>query len=245
MVAASRILGHLFESPVEGGSHRLPQHGPTGFADGRQLGKRPFLCTVLLELGHEQSVRQHHQVHVPGLALAVAQLTSSHAQLLFSVSMERFRACPTIAVDLQNPNDFPSHAVGYQDLTCRPIALLVPDNHDPHFVVHLGDMDGGGEIPLLLPAVTKRLAAVGVDFRGRLERCGIAISMDGRGRALDNVFIERLWRSVKYEEVYLKDYATAWEAEESLANYFRFYCHDRIHQFLGYRTPAAVYGQGR
>jgi len=78
-------------------------------------------------------------------------------------------------------------------------------------------------------------------FTGRLEACGVAISMDGRGRAIDNVFVERLWRSVKYEEVYLKDYANAWEAEDSLSTYFRFYCHERIHQALGYRTPAQVY----
>ena len=58
---------------------------------------------------------------------------------------------------------------------------------------------------------------------------------------MDNVFIERLWRSVKYEEVYLKDYTTVWEAEDSLAAYFGFYCHRRIHQALGYRTPAEVY----
>lgn len=78
-------------------------------------------------------------------------------------------------------------------------------------------------------------------FTSRLEACGVAISMDGRGRALDNVFIERLWRSVKYEEVYLRDYADGWEAEASLARYFRFYREERIHQALGYETPAAVY----
>ena len=82
-------------------------------------------------------------------------------------------------------------------------------------------------------------------FTGRLKECGIAISMDGRGRAIDNVFIERLWRSVKYEEVYRKDYADGWEAEDSLASYFDFYCHERIHQALDYRTPAEVYGRQR
>jgi Transposase and inactivated derivatives len=70
---------------------------------------------------------------------------------------------------------------------------------------------------------------------------GIAISMDGRGRALDNVFVERLWRSVKYEEVYLKDYANLQEATAGLGAYFCFYNEERIHQALGYRTPAAVY----
>jgi len=78
-------------------------------------------------------------------------------------------------------------------------------------------------------------------FTSRLEGCGIAISMDGRGRALDNVFIERLWRSVKYEEVYLKDYADGWEAEEQLGRYFEFYCEERVHQALDYRTPSALY----
>ncbi len=84
-----------------------------------------------------------------------------------------------------------------------------------------------------------------VSFTGRLVSHGVAISMDGRGRALDNVFIERLWRSVKYEEVYLRDYADGWEAQQSLETYFRFYCRERIHQSLGYRTPAAVYGTRR
>jgi putative transposase len=78
-------------------------------------------------------------------------------------------------------------------------------------------------------------------FTNRLEAASIAISMDGRGRALDNVFIERLWRSVKYEEVYLRDYADGHEAEQSLATYFQFYCEERVHQSLQYRTPGEVY----
>ena len=66
--------------------------------------------------------------------------------------------------------------------------------------------------------------------------------MDGRGRALDNVFVERLWRSVKYEEVYLHDYATPVEAYQGLDRYFRFYNEERFHQSLGYLTPGEVYG---
>lgn len=84
-----------------------------------------------------------------------------------------------------------------------------------------------------------------VAFTGCLEARGIAISMDGRGRALDNVFVERLWRTVKYEEVYLKDYDDAWEAERNLGEFFDYYCHERGHQALGKRTPAAVYGVRR
>jgi putative transposase len=80
-------------------------------------------------------------------------------------------------------------------------------------------------------------------FTSRLESCGIAISMDGGGRAIDNVFIERLWRSVKYEEVYLRDYTDGWRAEDSLGAYFRFYNDERIHQALGYHTPLDIYRQ--
>lgn len=80
-------------------------------------------------------------------------------------------------------------------------------------------------------------------FTSRLQRAGAAISMDGRGRAMDNVFVERLWRTVKYEEIYLKDYESAWHVEDSLEQYFDFYCHERSHQALDYRTPAEVYHQ--
>jgi putative transposase len=78
-------------------------------------------------------------------------------------------------------------------------------------------------------------------FTGRLLTAGVQISMDGRGRALDNVFVERLWRTVKYEEVYLKSYETVPVALRSLGAYFRFYNEERLHQALGYRTPAVVY----
>ena len=78
-------------------------------------------------------------------------------------------------------------------------------------------------------------------FTGRLEGCGVAISMDGRGRVLDNVFIERLWRTVKYEEIYLKEYESGWALEAGLTDYFAFYRHQRPHSSLGYRTPGEVY----
>ena len=68
--------------------------------------------------------------------------------------------------------------------------------------------------------------------------------MDGRGRALDNVFIERLWRALKYEDIYLNDYATVPELEAGLERYFYFYNHERLHQGVGYRTPASVHFAG-
>ena len=70
---------------------------------------------------------------------------------------------------------------------------------------------------------------------------GTKVSMDGRGRAMDNIFTERLWRSVKYEEVYLKDYATVLEAKEEIGDYFKFYNYERKHQSLNYQTPAGIY----
>jgi putative transposase len=78
-------------------------------------------------------------------------------------------------------------------------------------------------------------------FTARLKEGGIRISMDGRGRALDNVLVERLWRSVTYEEVCLRTYQTVWDARSGLARYFAFYNGKRLHQALGDRPPAAVY----
>lgn len=78
-------------------------------------------------------------------------------------------------------------------------------------------------------------------FTERLASESIAISMDGRGRALDNVFIERLWRSVKYEDIYLKEYRSGADCQKGLGEYFKFYCHARPHQGLDYRTPWEVH----
>ena len=79
------------------------------------------------------------------------------------------------------------------------------------------------------------------EFTQVLQDRGVKISMDGKGRYADNIFVERLWRTVKYEEVYLKAYANAGEARRELGAYFRFYNNQRPHQALGYRTPAEVF----
>lgn len=78
-------------------------------------------------------------------------------------------------------------------------------------------------------------------FTMRLLGASIQISMDGKGRCFDNIFVERLWRSVKYEEVFLKDYLDGNEASASLGGYFNFYNFERPHQALGYKTPQEVY----
>ncbi len=83
------------------------------------------------------------------------------------------------------------------------------------------------------------------DFTGKVLEAGVQMSMDGRGRWMDNVWIERLWRSVKYENVYLQDYQSLPEAHRGLAAYFAFYNHERRHQSLERRTPAEVYTFGR
>lgn len=80
------------------------------------------------------------------------------------------------------------------------------------------------------------------NYTQRLLDVGIQISMDGRGRALDNVFVERLWRSVKYENIYIKGYETMTEAQAGLAEYFQFYNERRLHQSLDYATPNEVHG---
>ncbi|MEA3485926.1 MAG: IS3 family transposase, partial [Candidatus Aerophobetes bacterium] len=78
-------------------------------------------------------------------------------------------------------------------------------------------------------------------FIEQLKQKNIQISMDGRGRAMDNIFNERLWRSVKYEEVYLKDYQNVYEAKQGIGDYMAFYDQERPHQSLDYKTPTEVY----
>jgi putative transposase len=116
-------------------------------------------------------------------------------------------------------------------------------------------LDGGFCRDMLDEALSRGTPEVfntdqGVQFtaRGwveRVEAAGVAVSMDGRGRCLDNVFVERLWRSVKYEDVYLRGYASVPDLERGLRAYFTFYNEVRLHQSLGYRTPAEVYRANR
>jgi putative transposase len=82
-------------------------------------------------------------------------------------------------------------------------------------------------------------------WTSRLEAAGVAVSMDGRGRCLDNVFVERLWRTVKYEDIYLHGYETVPQLQRGLGQYFPYYNEERLHQSLDYRTPAAVHHRKR
>ena len=117
------------------------------------------------------------------------------------------------------------------------------------------ELDQTLELPFVLAAVDRAMASAhptiwnsdqgshftSAQYLNRLLSTGVQISMDGRGRALDNIFTERLWRSVKYEEVYLNDYASPREARTGLTRYFNFYNFERPHQSLNYQTPAQVY----
>lgn len=117
------------------------------------------------------------------------------------------------------------------------------------------ELDQTLEMPFVLTAVQRALAQAKPEiwnsdqgshftspqYTELLQAVDVKISMDGRGRVFDNIFVERLWRSVKYEEVYLHDYANPHEARQGLTRYFEFYDHERPHQALDYRTPAAVY----
>jgi len=116
-------------------------------------------------------------------------------------------------------------------------------------------LDDTLEQPFVLDAVSRALAVAtpqiwnsdqgshftSPQYTSLLDAAGVQISMDGKGRALDNIFIERLWRSVKYEEVYLTEYQAPRDARIGLGRYLRHYNEDRPHSTLGYQTPAAVY----
>jgi putative transposase len=117
------------------------------------------------------------------------------------------------------------------------------------------ELDQTLEMPFVLSALEGALALATPDicnsdqgshftspqYLERLLAREVRISMDGKGRALDNIFTERLWRTVKYEEVYLHEYDSPRAARKALTGYFEFYNQERLHQSLGYRTPAEVY----
>ena len=92
--------------------------------------------------------------------------------------------------------------------------------------------------------VIKGAQYTGNAFTGILKAHGVRISMDGKGRATDNIVIEHFWRSLKYEDIYLKDYETVAELNDGLREYFNWYNNSRPHQSLGGRTPAEVYNNG-
>ena len=119
-------LLNLLDHPSDRFAQGLTQHGTTGLADGRQACLSPFLRTVVPQLGHQGAVRQEHEIHVPGLALAFPELTITHAQMLLAVPMEGLCSCPALAIALENAMHFPIGAIGDEYLAWFGISLLLP-----------------------------------------------------------------------------------------------------------------------
>ena len=165
-----RIFVNLSHGPCECSSEDFIGNGATCLTDSRQPLQSPFLRSAIFELLHQESVHQHHQVHIPGLALAAAQLTRSHAQLLCAVAVKGFCAGPTITVRLENPIDFPSSAVRDQSLREFLVTTVVPNQDYSHWMLHLRQAYCSGEVPLTRIATPQLTAPVPLNRSSELVR---------------------------------------------------------------------------
>jgi putative transposase len=157
-------------------------------------------------------------------------------------------------VPATNPNHVWGIDVTYVRLHAGWLYLVAVLDWFSRYVVSW-ELDQTLALPFVLAAVERALAQAtpvicnsdqgghftSPQYLDLLTAAGVQISMDGKGRARDNIFVERLWRTIKYEEVYLRDYASPREARRGLRAYFLLYNEERPHQTLGYRTPAEVY----
>jgi putative transposase len=161
-------------------------------------------------------------------------------------------------VAIRRPDQVWSTDITYVPLACGFMYLAaVLDGYSRYVIAWRlsNTLDGAFCLDMLEEALRRGRPEVfntdqGVQFTaqawtGRLEAAGVQVSMDGRGRCLDNVFVERLWRSVKYEDIYLRGYEQVPELARGLSRYFGFSNEERMHQALDYRTPGAVYREGR
>jgi putative transposase len=157
-------------------------------------------------------------------------------------------------VNIQRPDQVWSTDITYVPLACGFLYLAAVIDWYSRYILAWrlsNTLDGSFCLEMLDEALGVGQPEVfntdqGVQFTaqawtGRLEAAGVAVSMDGRGRCLDNVFVERLWRSVKYEDIYLWRYETVPQLQQGLGRYFGYYNEERLHQALDYRTPVAVY----
>jgi putative transposase len=159
-------------------------------------------------------------------------------------------------VEISEPNQVWATDITYIRLRGGFIYLLAIMDWSSRFVIEF-EVSNSLESSVFVEALKRAMAKgrpdifnsdqgsqfTSIEWLRVLQENQIQISMDGQGRCFDNIFVERLWRTVKYEEVYLKEYADVWQAAASLARYFDFYNHERPHQSLQYKTPAEVYGQ--
>jgi putative transposase len=161
-------------------------------------------------------------------------------------------------VSIERPDQVWSTDITYVPLTTGFMYLAAIIDWYSRYVIAWrlsNTLDGSFCLEMLDEALSRRRPEVfntdqGVQFTAqawtsRLEAAGVAVSMDGKGRCLDNVFVERLWRSVKYEDVYLYGYETVPQLHQGLGRYFPYYNEERLHQSLDYRTPGAVYREKR
>jgi putative transposase len=161
-------------------------------------------------------------------------------------------------VRIRSPDQVWSTDITYVPLACGFMYLAAIIDWFSRYVLAWrlsNTLDGSFCLEMLDEALSRGRPEVfntdqGVQFTaaawtGRLESAGVSVSMDGRGRCLDNVFVERLWRTVKYEDIYLWGYEAVPHLQQGLGRYFPYYNEERLHQALEYRTPATVYGQGR
>ncbi len=161
-------------------------------------------------------------------------------------------------VSIERPDQVWSTDITYVPLACGFMYLAAIIDWYSRYVIAWrlsNTLDGSFCLEMLEEALGRGRPEVfntdqGVQFTAaawtaRLESAGVRVSMDGKGRCLDNVFVERLWRTVKYEDVYLWRYEAVPQLQAGLGRYFPYYNEGRLHQALGYRTPAAVYRQGR
>jgi putative transposase len=161
-------------------------------------------------------------------------------------------------VRIERPDQVWSADITYVPLACGFMYLAATIDWYSRYVVAWrlsNTLDGSFCLEMLEEALGRGRPEVfntdqGVQFTaaawtGRLEAAGIQVSMDGKGRCLDNVFVERLWRSVKYEDVYLCSYESVPELQRGLGRYFAYYNGQRLHQSLAYRTPEVVYRAGQ
>lgn len=141
------LLG-LLDSPGKRLSEGFARDGTTGLADGHQACLSPLEGAVVLHLAHQSGVHHHDEVHVPGLAQSVTQVTVTHAQMLLPVPMIGLGSGPASLVDLQDAVGFPVDAVGNQHFACLRRVSARPEHKHAHPVVDVGDANGLGEVPL-------------------------------------------------------------------------------------------------
>src|SRR4051794_39867128 len=160
----------LLDRPGERRTQGFLRHRPTGLADGHQPMEGPLLRTALLQLAHEQTVRRHDQVDVPGLALDITQLTITQPELLLAVPMEGLRPRPAISVHPHDPTDLPGDPVRHQDLAAPLVVTVMPQDHDSDLVLHVRYPHRRREVPLAAVADPHLLAVHGRDRGGQLAR---------------------------------------------------------------------------